>query len=153
MRRSAPLLALALAACSAGEVRLDIDSVAPALSPMLPADAPAGALAYDVTVRAGQLRAVLDARGAPAIRIVRCAEPDGEGETPPVYFGGEPLAGLSSRQLSDDPDMLVQLNVAIPRAAVAPGRCLRFIGNEGMMRPAITGRPVPIPAVPDQAAV
>ena len=142
------LAAALLAGCGAsGPVALDIVSIDLPPSGMLRgAAAPGpGEVELAVDVRAGQLRAVLARRGAFDLAVFPCAAPEGARDLYPVYFGGEEVAGLSARQVSDDPGMLVQLNVAVPlRTMETPGRCARFAGREGTFAPEIVSRVSPL---------
>jgi hypothetical protein len=136
---------LALAGCGGGQAELDIVEIEPATSAMLPGGAAvdADAVAMDVLVRSGQLRSLLNRRGAVDLLVFDCDAPDGPGETIPVYFGGEPIAGIAGRQVSDNPEMLVLLNAVVPGSALEPARpCARFVGRPGPFAPQVTSRPM-----------
>ena len=152
MRRLAAftLAATLLAGCGGGgPVALDIVSIDLPPSGMLGGDAAPGPgeVELAVDVRAGQLRAVLARGGEFDLAIFACAAPEGARGLYPLTFGGEEVAGMSARQISDDPEMRVRLNVAVPRRTLeTPGRCARFVGREGAFAPEIVSQVHPLPA-------
>ena len=135
----------------AGPVQLDILDIDLPYSGMLRGEAAPAPDEVELAVgaRAGQLRAVLARRGRFDLAVFDCAAPEGASETFPVFFGGEPLAGMAARQVGSDPDMSVQLNVAVPlRTMETPGRCTRFVGRPGSRTPEIVSRISPLTPPP-----
>lgn len=139
---------LILAGCDGGQAAVDIVSAGRAQSPaMLPPPTTVGpiSIALDVDVRAGQLRSLLDRRGSVDLAVFECAAPDGPSESAPLYFGGEAITGLIGSQVSDDPEMLVRLNAAVPQSVASLARpCARLVGRPGLMAPEVISRPVPL---------
>ena len=139
---------LALAGCGGGPVELDIVEIGAPVSSRPAAPAGPDSMILDVGVRAGQLRSVLEHGGQVDLAIFECASPSDPGATVPVYFGGEPLEGMMASQISDDPEMMVGLSVAVPRSALnRPRACARFVSRSGAFAPEIISRPVPVRAV------
>lgn len=138
-------LGLALAACGPrGSVELDIAEVGTARSAAVPPAPNAPSVPLDVELRAGPLRAALDAGATFELALFDCRSPAAVGETVPLTFGGEPIASISGSQLSDDPDMLVQLSAAVPGSALASAQpCARLV-RAGGSGPDIVSRAVPL---------